>query len=663
MPMIANVRPMLAVLVAFLLLLLGFGCARHDKDMPVAQNGVLDLSGWDMTRDGPVALDGQWEFYWDRLLSPEDFRPGVAPPLQSGSMSLPGRWKGHALEGRPLPGRGQATFRLRLLPGPGIGPLAMRISGISAAYRLWADGKLIAASGVVGHSAATETAHRSLVLARLESQTAPIDLVLQVSNHYFHRGGVQNSITLGEPDQLEQAHMRIWAWAMFFVGSALVMAVYHFALYYLRKKDVSSLYFGFGCLVLIGVFVTLDSSDWLINLFIPNADPVVISKIPLVGYAVLASILYRFYRSLYPKEFIIFIRHICDLRSILFVFIILTQPAFFVYSALQWLVVFTFFINACFLVMLLLCLKRGRSGAPVLLLGYIILSLTSLSDIYRNFFSINVMNILPFGLLAFVLSQALAMAQRFSNAFTTVENLSQALEANNAVLRAEMDERTRLEREIVNVSEEERRRLSHDLHDGLCQQLAGTRVRCAALARRPIAEPGVAAEVSAIFSLLQDSVSQAYALSRGLWPVEHAPGDVGASLAELARCMGQSSGVHIQYSGKLPCARCLNEHLVQLYRIAQEAVSNAVKHARPARIAITLSCGPDRRLLLTVCDDGIGRQAAVRSTGGLGMRIMAYRARMIGATLSIDDVDAGGTMVICSLLCAADRTTQEAAGG
>jgi signal transduction histidine kinase len=647
-------RPLAALV--FLILLSCLGCSRQDKTMPVAERGVLDLSGWDVARDGPVALNGQWAFYWDRLLAPEDFKPDLAPPQPSGFMNLPGTWKGHALEGRPLPGQGQATFRLRLLPGPENLHLTLRVKGIHAAYRLWANGKLIAESGVMGQSPATEKPHRSLILAKVASQGEPIDLVLQVSNHSYRRGGVLHSILLGRPDQLELIHGRIWSWTMFFAGSLLIMAIYHLALYFLKRKEASTLYFSLGCLVLICIYNTMDSSDWLINLFMPQADPAIVEKVSLVSFSILSSILYRFYRSLYPHDFFLVVQHIVDARNVLYIVIILTQPNFVIYYFLLWFSISTFTLHIYYFVMLLVSVRRGRDGSFILLCGYVILSLTSLNDIYGHVFSTISLDLMLFGFLAFVLSQALAMAQRFATAFTAVENLS-------ADLRTEMDERTRLEREIINVSEEERRRLSHDLHDGLCQQLVGTRVRCAALARRPIAEQDMAAEVSEIFSLLKDAVSQAYDLSRGLWPVELAPGEVGASLAELARRVGQSSGVKIQYLDALPCERCHNEHLVQLYRIAQEAVTNAVKHAKPGRILISLDCGPDRRLTLTVRDDGVGRQTAVRSAGGLGLRIMAYRARMVGATLSIDDAVGGGTMVVCSLLCPADRTTQEETDG
>lgn len=659
MPMSSHVRPLLASLavpLALLLLLLGFGCAPRDKGAPLARDGVLDLADWDMARDGPVALNGQWEFYWDRLLSPEDFRPGLAPPQPSGFMNLPGTWKGQMLHGQPLSGQGQATFRLRLSPGPGVRRLALRLISIHAAYRLWADGRLVAQSGELGRSSAAETPQRSLVMARVDSQGKPIDLVLQVSNHAFRRGGLLYPVLLGLPDQLERMHSRIWSWGMFFVGSLLIMTAYHLVLYFLKRKESSTLYFSLNCLLLICYYVTSDPSDWLINLFVMNADPGVIQKISVISYPVMSSVAYRFYRSLYPVEFLRFVQNLCDLRNITFVLIVLTQQDLVIYSVLYWFALSTVILNGYFLTMLIICVRRGRDGASLLLLGYLSFSAATLSEIYGHIISFYEGSILLFGFLAFVLFQALALAQRFANAFTAVEILS-------ADLRAEIDERARLEREIVNVSEEERRRLSHDLHDGLCQQLAGTRVRCAVLARRPIAEPGVASEVAEIFTLLKDSVSQAYALSRGLWPVEHAPGEVEASLAELAQRMEQASGVQIRYAGTLSCAHCRNEHLVQLYRIAQEAVTNAVKHARPARIDISLCCGPDRRLTLAVRDDGVGRQAAALTAGGLGMRIMAYRARMIGATLSIEDVAAGGTMVVCSLLCETDRMNQEVFDG
>ena len=272
---------------------------------------------------------------------------------------------------------------------------------------------------------------------------------------------------------------------------------------------------------------------------------------------------------------------------------------------------------------------------------------------------INSIFLIQEGTFAFALSQAFALAQRFSNAFTKVEFLSKDLEDKNAALETEMEERNRLEQEIIKVSEEERRCLSHDLHDGLCQHLAVARLRCSVLALEPGMEPEALSNLTDLSALLNESVSLAYDLSRGLWPVEHAADGVGPSLEELARRVGESSGIDVDFTEDLPCEACDNPHLLQLYRIAQEAVTNAVKHAKPSRIRIVLNCNARRELVLSVADNGTGKAAQPSPSGGLGLRIMAHRARMIGAGLTFEASKGGGTCLVCRLQC---HTEQEQTG-
>jgi signal transduction histidine kinase len=644
--MTSNFRAPLLAALALALLLPCLGCVRKGQQPPVATHGLLDLSAWDAGRDGPVKLDGQWEFYWGRLLGPEDFKAGGASPEMTGYLAFPGTWRGFALGGLPLDGTGQATFRLRVLPGPGLEKLALRLFNIPAAYRLWANEKLLATSGVVGNSAETETAHRSLVLAELATDGAPLELVLQISNHNFRRGGVLDSIVLAAPGRLGLAHMRAWAWAIFFAGSLLVMGVYHFVLYSWRNKDASTLYFGLYCLLLVGYVSTSDSSEWMINLFSSNINPLFLERFSLVCYVLFASILYRFLRILYPKVFIPFIQYLCDVRSVLFILITVFQPSLFVYNTLHYIILTSFVFTGSVIFMLVICLRRGYDGALFLLCGSIILCLVGVNDIYCHLGIIKSIYLIDVGMYAFVLSQALALAQRFSNAFTDVELLS-------LDLQREMDERNQLEREIVNVSEEERRRLSHDLHDGLCQQLTGARLRCSVVERGLAKGQDAFGDLAGLSTLLEESVRHAYDLSRGLWPVERDPKSAGPPLEELVRRVGESSGIAIDFSQDLGCAPCVHQHLVQLYRIAQEAMANAVKHAKPSRISLTLGCGPEKKLTLVVSDDGVGRAGAARSKGGLGLRIMAHRARVIGGEFSISDARMGGTVVVCTVSCEA----------
>ena len=98
--------------------------------------------------------------------------------------------------------------------------------------------------------------------------------------------------------------------------------------------------------------------------------------------------------------------------------------------------------------------------------------------------------------------------------------------------------------------------------------------------------------------------------------------------------------------------------MIQLYRIAQEAITNAVKHARPGKITVGLECIRRKQLTLTVRDDGIGRSAAAPTGGGLGISIMSHRAGLIGGELTVVDGDGGGTLVTCVVPCGAVLTEE-----
>nr|WP_321513842.1 7TM diverse intracellular signaling domain-containing protein [uncultured Pseudodesulfovibrio sp.] len=630
------------------------GCRGSENAVPVAERGVLDLSGWNPALDNPIALDGQWEFYWDRLLTPEDFVDGGNVRFKSGYLTFPGYWTNHDLEGHPLHGAGQATFRLRVLMPLGNHDLTVRFVSVRAAYQVWANGEPVASSGVVGRSDETETPDRSIFLSRIASDGTPVELVMQISNHFFPGGGVQNPIMLAGPGPLEKVHEAARGWGLLFAGCMLIMAVYHFILYILRKKDVSTLYFGFYCIVLTVLVAASDSSDWLIRAYLPNLQFVSVSKTALVCYAISTSILYRFYRSLYPKEFGRLLLYIVDIRGLLFIAIVLSQPGVVYQSALQLFALTAIFFTACFIVLLFICFRRGYSGSLILLCGIVLLGMSSTHDVYFLIFNTHVVSLLPLGLFALVMSQAGTLALRFSKSFADVESLSEKLEIKNMNLEKEIAERSRLEREIVNISEEERRRISLDLHDGLCQQLTGARLRCAALSWVSPVPNGKDEELRQLSLLLDELVDQAYDLSCGIWPLEHGTGNTGPSLEDMVRRYSRLSGIPMKFSDKRACETCRNMQVTQLYRIAQEAIANAVKHAKPESVVIRFDCVSNGLATLTVRDDGVGRSAAAHSKGGLGMSIMAHRAMMIGGELEIVDVDeseGGGTKVICSIAC------------
>jgi signal transduction histidine kinase len=217
-------------------------------------------------------------------------------------------------------------------------------------------------------------------------------------------------------------------------------------------------------------------------------------------------------------------------------------------------------------------------------------------------------------------------------------------------MRIEALERTQeLEREIVRVSEREQRRIGQDLHDGLCQHLAA--IGCAAksladdLEESARPEAGAAKEVE---TLIKGAVVEARDVARGMFPVQMDSLGLGAALDGMATTTAKLTSVAVSFSELGEVGIAEPETAMHLFRIAQEAVANAVKHGRPEHVLVALECDGNF-LRLTIDDDGVGFFPQPEHPDGMGLRTMAYRARLIGATLEIRERDGPGTCVCCEM--------------
>jgi PAS domain S-box-containing protein len=209
--------------------------------------------------------------------------------------------------------------------------------------------------------------------------------------------------------------------------------------------------------------------------------------------------------------------------------------------------------------------------------------------------------------------------------------------------------RVELEREILAISEREQRRLGHDLHDDLSQQLAGIEFLSRRLAS-DLSESSTAGarQAEEIARMLQRAMVQTRGLARGLSPVGLEGLDLADALRELAVSTRKLYGCDCRLQRNPPALSCNHAIAIHLYRIAQEAVSNAHKHGKAGRIDIGLA-SKGRGIRLTVKDNGIGMPRKPLPQAGMGLRIMRYRAEVIGGTLKVGPRPKGGTQVICTV--------------
>lgn len=215
-------------------------------------------------------------------------------------------------------------------------------------------------------------------------------------------------------------------------------------------------------------------------------------------------------------------------------------------------------------------------------------------------------------------------------------------------------ERDRLQRQLVDAVWDQHRRFGQELHDTQGQALTGIGMLADSLAKRLAARHEPEAEqLEELVGMIQQAKTEVRQLAKGLYPVDVDAQGLLSALEELAHSTCQRSQIRCEFKGDGEIQIRDNEIATHLFRIAQEAVHNAVKHGHPKKISIALT-RPRGRVTLSIRDDGPGISKGISAdpktrSGGLGMRIMQYRANAIGAHLTVESPAAGGTLVRCTL--------------
>ncbi|HET9522754.1 MAG TPA: sensor histidine kinase, partial [Terrimicrobiaceae bacterium] len=212
----------------------------------------------------------------------------------------------------------------------------------------------------------------------------------------------------------------------------------------------------------------------------------------------------------------------------------------------------------------------------------------------------------------------------------------------------DITERRRLEQELLEISSAEQRRIGQDLHDGLCQHLAGIEFRTSVLVDQFANTPKVQREIAKIGELIREGARQARMLSHGLSPVSLKADGLMTALKELTEDVAELFTKTCRFDCPKPVLVKDKVVATHLYRIAQEAVSNAARHGQADTIVVALR-RTARATTLSITDNGRGFPTPAGRAGGMGLRIMRYRAEMIGALLTVGAAKGKGTSVVCVL--------------
>ena len=442
-----------------------------------------------------------------------------------------------------------------------------------------------------------------------------------------------------------------WAIDLFFIGSLLMIGCYHLVFYSFRRTNIAIFYYGAYCVLWAINFLVTYGTNSALSLFLPGIPGAILQRCEQIAFLATVPVGYLFFRLRFPQEFPQWIiRPIVAVYGAFILWALLAPIAnVLIANALIYLISFSLIIMT--IVFLSRAFRAHREGAGIFLIGFAILGCIGTNDMLYDLHLIQTIYLMPLGMSLFIFAQSSALSKSFARAFSAVENLSADLEGKNLSLHEQMEERIRLEAEIVNLSENERRHLSHELHDGLCQQITAARLYCDVLKEDMSGHSG-GLQIAQLSQMLTESVDHAYNLSRGLWPVDLDPIGMSTFLESFCNRIAASKGIAVDIQQQRVCSQCDNENIAQLYRIAQEAITNAVKHSDASLIEVRLDCRSRPGLVsLSVRDNGIGRCLATQTSGGLGTRIMVHRAQIIGGQLEINDAAGGGTEVRCEIHC------------
>lgn len=401
--------------------------------LPLVEKGTMDLGNWNISKQGMVKLDGEWEFYWKELLSPIDFHENNYVPNY---IDIPSSWNGYKHGNEELKGSGYATFRIRLDKGSQNQNLALKVPYMSTAYKMWVNGQLVASNGKVATSRENMLPQFLPKVVSLDAEN-DIEIIVQVSNFMHRKGGIWNSIYLGTIDQIANMDKNLLLIKVFLIGGLLVLGIYHLLFYLIRKKDKSLLYFALICF-LSSLYSMLMGESLLIQHF-PDFNWVLAMKSEYLCYYLNVFLMVLFVKSLFPNEFNKKILSFTKVITVFFVSVVVftTSQLYTQFNVLYQII--NIVIAMYLLYVLIRAVINRRKGALIALIGTTVLITVVINDILYYDEVLTSTSLGAFGLLVFALSYSCIMAYRISAAFSRAERLSD----ENALIMGEIKEANR----------------------------------------------------------------------------------------------------------------------------------------------------------------------------------------------------------------------------
>ncbi|MBU3916240.1 7TM-DISM domain-containing protein, partial [bacterium] len=285
-----------------------------------AKKGVLDLRHWDFDKDGVIALEGEWEFYWQQLLTSEDFGKAVSPS-KTGYIRVPSYWNYQEIDGQEFSAVGYATYRLIVLTNNERQKLTLNLGDAHSSIEVFVNGKKVSACGKAGDLAEVSIEKWQADTILDSFQGKKLEILVHVSNYGRARGGIQANMMLGTAENIKINWVKTIAFDLFLFGSIFIIGLYYLGFYALRRVDKTFLYFSVFCfLIAIRVLVM---GEHFATLIFPGIELGNWLKIEYLSVFLAVPSFSRFISTLFPHDFSRLVRTSVDILCAVFAFFVI----------------------------------------------------------------------------------------------------------------------------------------------------------------------------------------------------------------------------------------------------------------------------------------------------------------------------------------------------
>ncbi|MEJ5994685.1 ATP-binding protein [Pedobacter sp. Du54] len=388
----------------FLLIFICVGSVFSKDTVPLAKNGVLDLRN--QTIDQSISLNGEWRFYWQKLIIPKDTTTGIL-------VSFPVKWNDLSINGKKLPAFGYATYELKLLLPKEKGSLRIAMPDVYCAYSLFLNGKLVAQNGQVATNPKDFKPHWQYQAFDIPTGIDTAQLVLQIANFVHSKGGIKDPIIVGKSSTILLERRRVEAIDLLLTGCLFMGGLFFLGLYLLGSRDKAILLFSLYSIVYC--YRIMGTSNYVLHTILPNASWEIMVHLEYLSLFSAIGLFGQYTRYLYPEDVNKLIIDIVSLICLLFSVATLLIPPYYFSQLIDPFLVVTVFCIVYTLYIYGLAYKRKRPGSMYALISSATLMFAFGLALLNYWGIIPVLQLFSFwGYVAFFFLQSLILSHRVS---------------------------------------------------------------------------------------------------------------------------------------------------------------------------------------------------------------------------------------------------------